>query len=131
MKTLTTITDPVFVKPGHYNSLDRFFLKLIRDERDLPFVHLTLRISLTMIPLGILLYLPFIQGWAWWLVAAGYAWLNNFAFKGPFGLMLHCTSHRTLYKKEYQFLNYYLPWVVPNWPSKDTKTVFPALKENA
>lgn len=61
---------------------------------------------------GILLYMPFIQGWVWWLLALIYFGLNNFVFKGTFGLMLHCTSHRTFFKKKYNFLNYYLPWVM-------------------
>ena len=26
--------------------------------------------------------------------------------------MLHCTSHRAFFKKEYEFLNHYLPWVL-------------------
>jgi fatty acid desaturase len=56
--------------------------------------------------------MPFIQGWTWVAVAAAYFWFNNFAYKGPFGLMLHCTSHRAFFKKEYEFLNNYLPWVV-------------------
>ena len=110
MKSLEIITDPVFQKPAAYNGLDRFFLRLIRDERDLPFVHLTLRISLFMLPLAILLYLPFIDGWLWWTIAAGYFFLNNLYFKGPFGLMLHCTSHRPFFK--YNWMNYYLPWVI-------------------
>ncbi|RYZ41535.1 MAG: fatty acid desaturase, partial [Sphingobacteriales bacterium] len=112
MKQLTAITDPVFIKPASWSATDRFFLKFIRDERDLPFVYLTLKITLTLIPLGILLYMPFISGPVWWLIAAAYAWFNNFVYKGPFGLMLHCTSHRALFKKEYDFLNNYLPWVV-------------------
>ena len=112
MKPLNAITDPVFIKPLEYSSFDKFFLKYIRDERDLPFVYLTLKISFTLIPLGILLYMPFIQGWLWWAIAIAYAYLNNFMFKGPFGLMLHCTSHRVFFRKEYQFMNHYLPWIV-------------------
>jgi len=45
-------------------------------------------------------------------VAVAYQFLNNFTFKGPFGLMLHCTSHRPLFRKEYGFMNHYLPWVI-------------------
>jgi len=111
MRTLPAISDPIF-KPREYNAIDRFWLKRIRDERDLPFVYLTLKISLTMIPLGILLFFPFIQGWLWWGIAAAYFYLNNFVFKGPFGLMLHCTSHRPWFKKAYNWANGYLPWVV-------------------
>jgi hypothetical protein len=112
MKYLNAITDPVYVKPARFSRLDRFFLRFIRDERDLPFAYLTLRISLTMLPLGIMLYLPFVQGWLWWSIAIVYTFLNNFTYKGPFGLMLHCTSHRKFFKKEYEWMNNYLPWVV-------------------
>lgn len=112
MKTLTAITDPVFVKPESYSATDRFFLRFIRDERDLPFAYLTVKITLTMLPVAVLLYMPFITGAAWWALALVYAYLNNFAFKGPFGLMLHCTSHRALFKKEYDYMNNYLPWVI-------------------
>ncbi len=112
MKALSTITDPVFIKPEHYSKTDRFFLKYIKDERDLPFVRLSLKITLTMVPLGILLFLPFLQGWAWWIIAIAYAWMNNITFKGPFGLMLHCTSHRVLFKREYNWMNHYIPWVL-------------------
>ena len=111
MRTLTEISDPVF-SPSSYNAFDKFWLKRIRDERDLPFIYLTLNISLIMIPLGILLYMPFIQGWIWWLVAFLYFVFNNFVFKGPFGLMLHCTSHRAWFKEKYNWANYYLPWFV-------------------
>ncbi|WP_229725248.1 fatty acid desaturase family protein [Hymenobacter baengnokdamensis] len=38
--------------------------------------------------------------------------MSNALFKGPFGLMLHCTSHRVLFKKKYSFLNRYIPWVI-------------------
>lgn len=112
MKQLATITDPVYVKPTEFSAADKFFLKYIRDERDLPFVHLTLKITFTLIPLAALLYMPFIQGWVWWTIALVYAYLNNITYKGPFGLMLHCTSHRAFFKKDYNFLNHYLPWVI-------------------
>lgn len=112
MKKLPVIVDPVFSDNLNYSSIDNFWLKLIRDERDLPFVYLTLKISLTMVPLAILMYMPFVTGWIWWLVAAGYFYLNNFLFKGPFGLMLHCTSHRPWFKKKYSVWNLYLPWFI-------------------
>lgn len=111
MRSFPQISDPVFnLTP--YNTFDRFWLKRIRDERDLPFVYLTLKITFIMVLSGILLYMPFIQGWLWWVIAAVYFYVNNFVFKGPFGLMLHCTSHRPWFKKEYNSANYYLPWVI-------------------
>lgn len=108
------INDPVF-KPdtARYSAIDRFWLSFISDERDLPFIYLTLKIMLIMIPVGLLLYMPFINGALWWGVAALYFILNNFVFKGPFGLMLHCTSHRPLFKTRYKILNkILLPWIV-------------------
>lgn len=111
MKQLTHITDPVYVEK-ELSRLDKYFLKFIRDKRDLPFVYLTLKISLTLIPLAALLYIPSVTGWIWWLVALAYLYFNNVVFKGPFGLMMHCTSHRVFFKKEYDKLNHYLPWVL-------------------
>jgi fatty acid desaturase len=111
MKNLPINTDPVF-RHSKLGFTDKNFIKFVRDERDLPFVYLTLKITISLIPLGVLLYLPFIHGWIWVLVAVVYQFLNNFVFKGPFGLMLHCTSHRSFFKKEYNFLNYYLPWII-------------------
>lgn len=113
MQTLQTITDPTYNKET-FSKLDRFFVKFLHDKRDLPFVYLTIKISLTMIPLGILLYMPFIINlpWLWWSMAAVYFVINNFVYKGPFGLMLHCTSHRIWFKKNYPLANHYLPWFI-------------------
>lgn len=112
MKTMPLLTDPEFARPASYTAFERFWLSLIRDERDLPFVFLTIKITLVLVPLGILLYMPFITGWVWWLVAVAYFYVNNFVFKGPFGLMLHCTSHRPWFKEKYSIANLYLPWFI-------------------
>lgn len=112
MISFPAIDDPVFIPGLKTSSIDRFWLNLINDERDLPFVYLTLRITFVMVPLGILLFMPFVTGWMWWAIAAAYFYFNNFVFKGPFGLMLHCTSHRPWFKKKYSFFNYYLPWFI-------------------
>lgn len=124
MITLNDLTDPVFDENKSYSKIDRFFLKFIRDKRDLPFVYLTLTISFTLLPLGILLFLPFIQGWIWGILAVIYFYINNLVYKGPFGLMLHCTSHRKFFKKEYSYLNYYLPWIVGPFFGQTPETYF-------
>jgi fatty acid desaturase len=110
MQTLQTITDPVFNETEKVSVINRFFISLIHDKKDLPFIYVTLKISLTLVPVGLLLFMPFIQGWVWWMLAVLYFYINNFVFKGSFGLMLHCTSHRIFFKKKYNVLNYYLPW---------------------
>ncbi len=112
MLALPTITDPVYVPGAPRTAVDRFFLRLIRDPRDLPFPYMTLKVGFLMIPLAILLYMPFVTGWVWGILALIYFYLNNVTFKGPFGLMMHCTTHRTLYKKEYEGLNYIIPWLI-------------------
>lgn len=123
MKVLSTLNDPIFVNKPH-TALDQFFLRFIKDERDLPFAYLTLNITLTMIPLGFLLYMPFVTGWLWWSIAVVYLVLNNFIFKGPFGLMFHCTNHRPFFKPEYKFMNYYLPWVVGPFFGQSPETYY-------
>ncbi|NNC94507.1 MAG: fatty acid desaturase [Chitinophagales bacterium] len=110
MKNLGSISDPTFIPKDKYSSIDRFFLKLIRDERDLPFIHLTIKIMLTLLPLGIAIY--FVDGWLFAALSVVYLYINNFVFKGSFGLMLHCTSHRKWFKKEYEKGNLLLPWLV-------------------
>ena len=113
MKSLSSLHDPIF-SPDQtvYSAFDNFWLSKIEDERDLPFIYLSLKITFIMLPVGLLLYMPFITGMVWWLIAALYFVLNNFVFKGPFGLMLHCTSHRPFFKRNYGWLNKYLPWVL-------------------
>lgn len=106
------ITDPTYDANKLLSATNRFLLRFVKDPRDLPFLYLTLKITITMIPIGLLLFMPFVEGWVWWLLAMTYFILNNFVFKGPFGLMLHCTSHRPLFKREYSGLNHYLPWFV-------------------
>jgi fatty acid desaturase len=111
MKILNDITDPVSVKKPA-SRLDHFFVSLLRDERDLPFVYLTLKLTFTLIPLAALLFVPSLPAWLWWSVAIIYQLLNNIVYKGPYGLMMHCTSHRPFFKARYGFLNHYLPWVI-------------------
>ena len=110
MLSLPANTDPLYDPTAPKTALDRLFLKLIRDPRDLPFPYMTLKVTLLMVPLAVLLYMPFVTGWLWAVLALVYFVLNNVTFKGPFGLMMHCSTHRALYKKEYGALNYLIPW---------------------
>ncbi len=113
MKAFSLLTDPVYTRPARdFNSLERFLRAFIRDERDLPFVYLTIQLTLILLPLAVLLYIPGIPAWIWWTAAVGYLVLNNVIFKGPFILMLHCTSHRAFFLRKYNFLNHYLPWFI-------------------
>lgn len=108
MQRAITITDPVFTEKS-YSTLDRFFLRLLNDERDLPFMYLTLKLSLFVFPACVFFYWPGMFRWYW---AVAYYVLQLIFFSGPFILMLHNTSHRALFKKKYEFLNNYIPWVL-------------------
>jgi fatty acid desaturase len=104
-----TITDPVYVKQERFSAFDRWLLNYIRDERDLVFPKLVLRILLVMLPLVVWMYWP--GQFSWW-VAVVYLTLNWAIFLAPYILMLHCTSHRPLFKREYDWMNNFIPWFV-------------------
>lgn len=103
------LTDPRFDKTKPRNAVDKFFLQYIRDERDLPFVYLTLKQTLTVIPFAIYLFWP--GNFNWWLALVYWVWVIGLNLS-PFILMLHNTSHRTLFKRQYRLLNYYVPWLL-------------------
>ena len=112
MKALTAITDPVYVEPKGYSAYEKFWLKLMNDKRDLPFIHLLTAIHILVIPTAVILYTPLLQGWYWWLAYIPYFYISQMYFKGRFGLMLHCICHRKLFKKKYNWLFDYVIWVV-------------------
>ncbi len=112
MQTLGVINDPIYTEKSSTNIFEKLCYKLLSDKRDLPFIYLTLKISLTIIPISILLFMPFVTGIVWWSLAVLHFYLNNFVYKGPFGLMFHCTTHRKFFKDKYRILNLYQPWVL-------------------
>ena len=124
MLSLPANTDPTYLAPDSYGPMDRFFLRLINDKRDLPFIHLILKVSFSIVPLAALLFVPAISGGLWLLIAAVYLYINNVTYKGPFGLMLHCSSHRPLFRKEFAPLNYLIPWVLAPFFGQSPETYF-------
>lgn len=111
MRELPVITDPVFVKK-ELKGMDKYFVTKIRDERDLPFIHLIIKMTLILIPSVILLYSPLLKGNYWWAWAAFHLFLTIAIFLGPYTLMLHNTSHRPFFKKENEIWNKYIPWIL-------------------
>lgn len=112
MKTLTSLTDPVYIPKEKFNWYERFWLKIINDKRDLPFIHLLTVIHLTVVPVAILLFTPLFQGIWWWVAVVPYFYVSQLYFKGRFGLMFHCICHRKLFKKPYQWLHGYITWII-------------------
>ncbi|PRQ03761.1 Fatty acid desaturase [Enhygromyxa salina] len=105
---------------------DRAALKLINDPRDLPFVHLMIACTVTAL-LGLSLYplsLTVLEGeWFW---AAGVAYLLIWALwtLDRFILMLHCTSHRILFKRGVGGLNKIIPIVLGPFFGETPQTYF-------
>lgn len=112
MKVLTASTDPGYTRPSEFSRVDKWLSHYLQDERDLPFAYLILKISATMLPLAVVLFIPSLRGPWWWATFGLFFFFSNARFKGPFGLMLHCTSHRVLFKKKHSWLNNYIPWVL-------------------
>lgn len=112
MKVLTACTDPGYARPAALSRLDAWLVRYLQDPRDLPFAHLILKITATMLPLAVILFVPALRGPWWWATFGLFFFFSNARFKGPFGLMLHCTCHRMLFKKKYGWLNHYIPWVL-------------------
>ena len=110
MKALTIITDPVYIPKTEYTRYEKFWLRYINDPRDLPFIHLLTGIHLMVLPAAIILYTPLLQGWYWLLLYIPYFYVSQLYFKGRFGLMLHCISHRKLFKKGYMWINVWIIW---------------------
>ena len=54
MKLLGTITDPQYQPKAHLTAYEKFWLRFINDERDLPFIHLLTRIHLIVFPLSLI-----------------------------------------------------------------------------
>jgi fatty acid desaturase len=122
MKSLPKIHDPVFT-PKPLKTFDKFILRFIRDERDLPFIYLIIKISFVLLPLAFLIYMPFITGWAWWFLVILFQVFNTI-YRAPFGLMMHAISHRKLFKKKHENLIYYITWFIGPFIGHTPETYF-------
>lgn len=112
MKLLRDITDPQYVPRSRFSRYERFWLNILKDERDLPFIHLLTRIHLIVIPWAVLFFTPLLQGPVWWLIYIPYVYVSQSYFKGRFGLMFHCICHRGIFRKEYNWIHSYITWLV-------------------
>lgn len=102
------ITDPVESPVADSSFWAQRFGGLVNDARDLVFVRQAALLTVVFWPAAIALFVPGVFRWYW----AVLYWALYLAFLGPFILMLHNTSHRTLFRKEHGWLNRYIPWVV-------------------
>lgn len=116
-----TITDPLYVPKGRLNSFERLFAGLINDIRDLPFVSLSLFYFFTVVPVAAYLFL--IRDFNWFF--GGIYLVILFAFlMGPYVLMLHNISHRKLFKKRFEKLNFIIVWVLGPFFGQSPETYY-------
>lgn len=107
--TTLELTDPVFEPNPNRGPLGRFAVSLLKDERDLPFVKLSLFLTALFLPAVVVLFWPGM--FRWWM--APIYWLAYGYYLGPYILMLHNTTHRVLYKNA--LLNKHINWLVGPW----------------
>jgi fatty acid desaturase len=113
----TDLYTPPTEPPGLF---DRALLTLINDERDLPFVHLILGcLSWAAVGVGLFFSGPYL-----WYLAPVYLAVWALVFLDRFILMLHCTSHRMLFKKEHGWMNQLIPWAVGPFFGETPETYF-------
>jgi hypothetical protein len=118
------LQDPTFTpRPAGAprGALERFALRLIRDERDLPFVRLSAQMTLGLLPLAALLFWPGV--FRWWMAPLYWAVLFG-VFFDRFILMLHSTSHRPLFKREHGWMRHYIPWVLGPFCGETPETYY-------
>ena len=123
MAKVPALTDPTFtpVPAEQRGALERLALRFIRDERDLPFVWLSLGMTFVLIPAAIFLYWPGM--FRWWMAPIYWATLYGL-FADRYILMLHNTSHRGLWKREFDFLKFYIPWVLGPFAGETPETYY-------
>ncbi|HEX4447123.1 MAG TPA: fatty acid desaturase [Polyangiaceae bacterium] len=114
------LVDPTYTPRETETLSERTAAALIQDPRDLPFVKLMVVLSLLVIPTGVWLFLP--GAFRWWL--AGLHLAVVVYFLGPFVLMLHNTSHRKLFKRRWDWMNAYIPWILGPFFGESPETYF-------
>ncbi len=116
-----SVSDPTFAPKTERNVAERAVLHFINDERDLPFVWLSLSMTAVLVPATVALFWPGV--FRWWMAPIYWALLFGLFFD-RYILMLHNTSHRRLFKRKYKVLNNYIPWVLGPFCGETPETYF-------
>jgi fatty acid desaturase len=114
------IHDPTYAPRDTRSLGERVASPFIRDKRDIPFLALMALLTVTVVPSGVLLFLP--GPFRWWLAAFHLGLIIYFI--GPFVLMLHNTSHRKLFTRRFGWMNLYIPWVLGPFFGESPMTYF-------
>ena len=98
----------------------RWALPLLNDKRDYPFVALMMQcFPLTLVGLSL-----FFAGDKVWYLAVPYWIAIGVLIVDRFILMLHCTSHRQLFKRKYAWMNKIIPWYLGPFFGETPETYF-------
>jgi fatty acid desaturase len=116
-----TVNDPAYSEKRELSAFDAFFTQFINDKRDLPFIYLSLKITLLIVPFALFLFLHPQSHWSLYLI---YLVLVMALFLGPYILMLHNTCHRKLFKKQYAYLTKYVHWFLGGFFGQTPETYF-------
>jgi len=100
-------TDPKWVSDT-YNPVEKLFLRLLKDERDMIFIRTSARIVFFLLPLAALLFASPPRLVA--VLTVPYILILFLQFAGRYGLMLHAVGHRPIFRREYRFLEHVIPW---------------------
>ena len=82
---------------------------LLNDTRDQPFLGLMAKIAVWILLAQAVLFIPGL--YRWWMSPIYLAVTMGYLFP-PLTLMLHCVSHRPLFRKEHGWLNVVIPCVL-------------------
>jgi hypothetical protein len=115
-----SITDPQH-RPHPEGAFKAFWMRYLNDERDLPFIWLSLAMTAVLVPFAVVLFATDLA--YWWLAPVYWAVLFG-AFFDRYILMLHNTSHRRLFKRKYKVFNHYIPWVLGPFCGETPETYF-------
>ena len=115
------LRDPTTAPRPRLRAFERIGLAVVNDPRDLPFVGLCAEITLGLVPLAALLYVPHL--FRWWLAPIYYA-IWGLVFLDRYILMLHNTSHRRLFNARFALLNQFIPRVLGPFFGETPDTYF-------
>ena len=101
-------------------AFDRWARRFLNDPRDTVHLRHMLLCTLSLPAAAVLFSLGSVP---WWLAVAYWA-VWAFALADRFTLMLHCTSHRPLFKARYRLMNRYIPWVLSPFMGQSFETYF-------
>ena len=102
-------TDPRDAGPAPRGPVERWFARRLKDERDIAFVRVSIRLSLLTLPTAALLI-------AWdapaWVALLWVPAIFGSGTVGRYSLMLHAVSHRPIFKRPHKRWEHYIPWVL-------------------